>query len=164
MSHKLGKSSKKVYDTLHPDLQTIISWGLSKCAVDFTLYEGHRPPAVQFQYYKKGRELDHRTGKYSVVNKKAVITNVDGYNIIGKHNYNPSHAVDLRAYVPNKEQLTWDTEHLSYIAASLIMVAEFLYEDGIIQHKLRWGGNWDKDGDLADNNLCDRPHLEIYKP
>jgi hypothetical protein len=36
--------------------------------------------------------------------------------------------------------------------------------EGLIQHKVRWGGNWDRDGDLADNTLYDRPHLEIYKP
>lgn len=160
--HKLGKGSKKVFDTLHPDLQTIISWGLKYCAVDMTLYEGHRPPAKQFKYFKKGREL--KNGEWVVVNRKAVITNVDGYNIKGKHNYSPSHAVDLRAYVPGKESLTWDVSHITYIAASLVMIAEFLYLDGVISHKLRWGGNWDKDGDLADNKLYDRPHLEIYKP
>ena len=162
LSHKLGAGSKKVYDTLHEDLQTIISWGLTKCAVDFTLYEGHRPPEKQFEYYKKGREF--KNGRWVVVNKKAVITNIDGYHVKGKHNYNPSHAVDLRAYVPDKEGLTWDSVHLTYIAASLIVIADFLFDDGLVQHKLRWGGNWDKDGDLADNTLVDRPHLEIYKP
>jgi len=163
-NHKLGAGSKKVYDTLHEDLQTVITWGLKKCAVDFTLYEGHRPPAKQLEYFKKGRKLDHRTGKYVIVNKKAVITNVDGYHIKGKHNYSPSHAVDLRAYVPDKDQLTWDIPHLTYIAASFVMIGEFLFEKGEISHKLRWGGNWDMDGDLADNKLYDRPHLEIYKP
>ena len=160
--HKLGERSKKVYDTLHPDLQQIISRGLKYCAVDMSLYEGHRPPEKQFEYYKKGREL--RDGRWVVVNEKAKITNVDGYKIKGKHNYNPSLAVDLNVYVPGKKQLTWDVPHLTYIAASLVMVAEFLYLEGTISHKLRWGGNWDKDGDLADNRLYDRPHLELYKP
>ena len=101
---------------------------------------------------------------FDIVNKKAVITNVDGYRIKGKHNYSPSHAVDFRAYVPGKEGVTWDSVHLTYIAASLVMVAEMLYLEGLISHKLRWGGNWDKDGDLADNKLVDRPHVEIYEP
>lgn len=162
LPHKLGANSKKVFDTLHEDLQTVITWGLKLCAVDFTLYEGYRSPEKQLEYYKKGREF--KNGRWVVVNEKAVITKVDGYHIKGQHNYNPSHAVDLRAYVPDKEQLTWDSVHLTYIAASLIMIAEFLFNDGVIKHKLRWGGNWDKDGDLADNTLVDRPHLEIYKP
>ena len=131
-NHKLGKKSKNVFDTLHPDLQTIVSWGLKYCAVDMSLYEGHRPQEVQFDYYKKGREL--RDGKWIIVSKKAVITNVDGYKIKGKHNYSPSHAVDIRAYVPGKKQLTWDSVHLTYIGASLIMIADFLYDDGIIEY------------------------------
>ena len=161
-NHTLGKKSKKQYNTLHPDLQMIVSWGLKYCAVDISLNEGHRPQAKQFEYYKKGREL--RDGIWVLVRPKSKITNVDGYKIKGKHNYNPSLAVDFKAFVPNKPQLTWDAVHLTYIGASLIMIAEYLYSEGMIQHKLRWGGNWDKDGDLADNTLYDRPHVELYKP
>lgn len=163
-AHKLGTLSKKVYDTLHPDLQKVIDVALEKCVVDMTLYEGYRPPEVQFEYYKKGRRYDDDTHSWVVVNRKAVITNIDGYKVKGNHNYNPSHAVDLRAYVPGKEQLTWDHVHLTYIAATLITIAEFLYEKGEITHLLRWGNNWDLDGDLSDNKLVDMPHLEIYKP
>ncbi len=138
--HKLGKTSKKVFDTLHPDLQMIVSWGLKYCAVDASYYEGHRPQEKQFGYYKKGREF--KNGRWVIVNKKAVITNVDGYRIKGKHNYNPSHAVDFCVYVPEKDKLKWDSIHLTYIAASLVMIAEMLYLEGLIEHKLRWGGNF----------------------
>ena len=160
--HKFGEKSIKQYETLHSDLQTVLSWGIKYCLVDFSLVEGHRPPEKQFEYYKKVREFIN--GRWKVVNQKAVITNVDGHHVKGKHNHLPSHAVDFCAYVKDKPQLTWDTVHLTYIGASLIMISEFLYNDGVIEHKLRWGGNWDKDGDLADNKLYDRPHVEIYKP
>jgi peptidoglycan L-alanyl-D-glutamate endopeptidase CwlK len=140
----------------------VIDWGIKYCRVDFSLVEGHRPVEKQFEYYKKGRTLVD--GKWVVKNKNWIITNVDGYNIKGKHNYNPSLAVDLKAYVPNKPELGWNPTHITYIASSLIMIATLLYERGVLQHKLRWGGNWDKDGDLADNRLYDRPHLEIYRP
>ena len=96
-NHKLGKRSKKQFDTLHPDLQTIVTWGLKHCAVDMTLVEGHRPVEKQFEYYKKGREFQN--GRWVVVNKKQVITNVDGHRIKGKHNHFPSIAVDICAYV-----------------------------------------------------------------
>lgn len=163
-NHILSESSKKVYDTLHSDLQIIISWGLKRCAVDFTLYEGHRSEETQFEYFKKGRELNHRTGEWEIVDRKKVITSIDGKRRKGKHNYNPSLAVDLHVYVPDKPYLTWDEKHLTYIGASLIMVAKFLYEEGLISHTLRWGGNWDRDGDLADNTLYDLPHLELHRP
>jgi peptidoglycan L-alanyl-D-glutamate endopeptidase CwlK len=162
MANVLGENSKKQYDTLHPDLQVIIDHGLQQCVVDMTLVEGHRPVQKQFEYFKKGREF--KNGRWEVVNKKAIITNVDGHYIKGKHNHTPSIAVDFCAYVPNKPQLAWDAVHLTYIAASLITIADSLYKEGTITHTLRWGGNWDKDGDLADNTLYDRPHVELYKP
>ena len=162
MANKLGRDSKVQYDTLHPDLQMIIDWGMKYCVVDFSLREGYRPIEIQFEYYKKGRELID--GEWKLVKPKEKWTNVDGYKIKGKHNHQPSLAVDFMTYVPNKPELTWDAVHLTYIGASLIMIAEFLHEQGVIQHKLRWGGNWDKDGDLADNTLYDRPHVELYTP
>jgi len=161
-NHILGKKSKTQYDTLHPDLQMIASWGLKYCAVDFGINEGHRPISKQFEYFKKGRKLVGN--KWVLVNPKAKWTNIDGINTKGMHNYEPSLAFDFKAFVPGKPQLTWDAVHLTYIGASLIMIAEYLYSEGMIQHKLRWGGNWDKDGDLADNTLYDRPHVELYKP
>ena len=163
MAHTLGQRSLKQYNTLHPDLQKIIDWGLRFCIVDFTLTEGHRPVERQFELYKKGREFVD--GRWKVKNKKWIVTKIDGYNIKGKHNYDPSLAVDFCAYVPGKvEELMWDTSHLVYIASALVSIAEFLFEKGDIEHKLRWGGNWDKDGDLADSNFYDRPHVELYKP
>lgn len=160
--HKFGEKSIKQYLTLHSDLQTILNWGIKYCLVDFSLVEGYRSPEKQFEYFKKGREF--KDGRWKVVNQKAVITNVDGYHVIGNHNHNPSIAVDFCAYIPDKPQLQWDAIHLTYIAATLVYIADQLYDQKIIKHKLRWGGNWDKDGDLADNKLYDRPHVEIYKP
>jgi peptidoglycan L-alanyl-D-glutamate endopeptidase CwlK len=162
LPHTLGQASLAQYNTLHSDLQTIVDWGLQLCAVDFSIHEGHRIPAKQFEYFKKGRELIN--GEWVLTKQKNKITNIDGIKVKGKHNYNPSLAFDFTAYVPDKPELKWDTVHLTYIGASLIMIAEFLYNRGDISHKLRWGGNWDKDGDLADNTLYDRPHVELYTP
>ena len=164
MSYKFGTDSLKQYNTLHRDLQIILDWGIKYSRVDFSIIEGHRPVEKQFEYFKKGRTLNHINGNWEVTSPKAVITNVDGTNIKGKHNYNPSFAVDVTAYVKDKPELKWDSHHLTYIGATLIAAAEFLYEEGIITHKLRWGGDWDMDGDLADNKLYDRPHVELYIP
>ena len=162
LPHSLGNKSKLQYDTLHPDLQLIVDAALEYCVVDFSINEGHRPVKKQLEYFKKGREF--KNGRWEVVNKKAIITNVDGHYIKGKHNYLPSLALDFKAYVPEKPELTWDSVHLTYIGATMVMIAEVLFKDGEIEHKLRWGGNWDKDGDLADNKLYDRPHVELYTP
>lgn len=159
---KFGIKSLKQYNTLHRDLQIIVDWGIKYSRVDFSLHEGHRPSEKQFEYYKRGRK--EVNGDWIIENKKATITNVDGYRIKGKHNYNPSLAVDFTIYINGKPELKWDSHHLTYVGATLIAAAEFLFEEGIITHKLRWGGDWDMDGDLADNKLYDRPHVELYRP
>jgi len=164
LPHILGKRSKVQFDTLHPDLQMIIDWTLKYSLVDFTLTEGHRPVKRQFVLFKRGRQQD-RGGKYTIIqNKKKIVTNIDGITKKGNHNYSPSLAVDFCVFVPDKPELTWDISHLNYIASALVMSGEYLYLQGAISHKLRWGGNWDKDGDLSDNNFFDRPHVELYKP
>ena len=46
----------------------------------------------------------------------------------------------------------------------LFQIVDDLYDQGVITHKLRWGGDWDKDGSTTDQNLNDLPHFELYKP
>ena len=60
-------------------------------------------------------------------------------------------AVDLAPY-----PIDWnDTKRFYYFAGLVMGVAS---EMGI---KLRWGGNWDMDYDLNDNNFMDLVHFEL---
>jgi len=163
MAHILSKKGREIYQTLHNDLQLIIDGILEYCVVDITLVEGHRAPSKQFEYYKKGREKTG-DGVWKIVNKSKVITNIDGYKKKGKHNYDPSRAIDVCAYVSGKPHLSWNHTQLAYIAGTAMMVAEVLYAEGKISHKLRWGNDWDMDGDFSDNSLVDAPHLELINP
>lgn len=162
MAHSFGESSTKQYNTLHPDLKIILDHVISVCEVDFSLLEGYRSPEKQFGYFKQGRK-QNSSGEWIVTEPSKVITNVDGYKNVGKHNHYPSTAIDINVYVPDKPELIWDKVHLTYIAANMVRIADQLYKEGKITHKLRWGGNWDGDGDLADNKLYDLPHFELYK-
>ena len=163
MAHKLSQKGKEIYNTLHGDLQLIIDWTLKHVAIDITLTEGHRPVEKQFEYYKKGREQDAQ-GDWKIVNKAKVITYIDGHKKKGNHNYKPSRAFDFCVYVSGKGHLSWNKTHISYVAGAMVSKAEELYEKGKISHKLRWGYNWDRDGDLSDNTFVDMPHIELYKP
>ena len=162
LPHSLGQRSLIQYDTLHPDLRMVVDWALRHCLVAFTITEGHRSVERQHELFKSGREF--LNGRWKLTKPKLKKTNIDGYAIKGKHNESPSHALDFCVYVSGKPELAWDIPHLTYIGASLVAAGEALYGQGAISHKVRWGGNWDKDGDLADNNFYDRPHVEIYKP
>lgn len=162
MAHTLGPKSQAVYDTLHPDLQLIIDVTLDLCTVDFSLVEGHRSVEKQLEYYKKGREFIN--GRWEVVNKKQVITEIDGHIKKGKHNHFPSLAFDFCVHVPGKPQLAWDPKHLAYLAGSFMMAAQLLFDDDQIDYILRSGSDWDGDGDMTDHRLLDLPHLELIEP
>ena len=157
---KLGTASKEVYETLHKDLQSIIDLALEVSPIDFMLPEGYRSPEEQFELYKRGRKLID--GVWQIVDRRKVVTHIDGKRTKSKHNHNPSLAFDFAVYVPGKKELTYDTEHMVALASMFITIGNMLYNDGKISHKVRSGMNWDMDGEIIyDQSFVDIPHIEI---
>ena len=71
----------------------------------------------------------------------------------GKHNSNPSKAVDVAPY-----PIDWnDTKRFYHFAGFVKGLATSM---GI---KIRWGGDWDGDNDFKDNSFNDTPHFEIME-
>jgi len=158
MGFKFGTSSLIKLNSCHSDLQLIFSRTIEISKVDFGISEGHRPIERQKRLYSIGRTTElHRNP----------VTNIDGENKKGKHNFNPSHALDIFIYHEHqatRKKIIYDDVHLSYIAGLVDAVAEELFEKGLIDHKIRWGGNWDSDGIIGlDQKLKDLPHFEIIK-
>jgi hypothetical protein len=72
----------------------------------------------------------------------------------GNHNKLPSTAVDFQPYpVPERREKLWAS--LAYIAGRAIEIGK---RRGLV---VRWGGDWDQDGDLTDQTFDDLYHLEI---
>ena len=68
-----------------------------------------------------------------------------------KHNSNPSRAVDVVPW-----PLDWnDTKRFYHFAGFVAGIAASL---GI---GIRWGGDWDNDGDFGDEKFSDAPHYEL---
>lgn len=68
-----------------------------------------------------------------------------------KHNSLPSRAVDAAPF-----PLNWkDRERFIYFAGYVKATADQM---GI---RLRWGGDWDNDNDMADNKFDDLVHFEL---
>jgi len=135
VSRTWGKNSKRHYDTLDPCLKKIMDRVLQEVA-DISLISGHRTPDEQYDLWVAG---------------KTTVRWPDS-----KHNAIPSRAVDFQPYpYPDSEEKLWGA--LGYIAGRAIEIAR---EDGII---LRWGGDWDRDGDMTDQSFDDLFHLEILE-
>ena len=99
--------------------------------MDITILESHRSEEMQDKLYAKG--------KTPLKFPKS------------KHNKHPSEAIDAAPY-----PVDWnDRERFSYMAGIIIGIGKM---KGI---ELRWGGDWDRDGELEDNNFDDLGHIEL---
>lgn len=121
--------------TCHRDLQNLLQEVIQY--VDFSVMCGHRGQEEQDKAFNEGRskvQYPH-----------------------GKHNTLPSLAVDIYPYPYN-----WDKpnspENIKKLYHLQGIVKGIAWELGV---KIRWGGDWDSDGDLFDQNFYDLPHIEL---
>ena len=99
--------------------------------VDCSVLEGHRNKARQNKLYKEGK------------------TKVKFPN--GRHNKFPSMACDCVPY-----PIDWnDRERFHLFAGFVLGIAKSM---GI---KLRWGGDWNMNWEVDDNQFDDFPHFEV---
>jgi len=140
--YKFSNKSKERLNTCHEDLRLIANIAIQRSQIDFGIAEGHRSVERQYDLYKAG------------------LSKIDGVNKRGKHNYKPSLAFDIYAWVNGRS--SYDQRYIIFIAGVILAVAKELKEQGRIQTELRWGGNWDGDGQIInDQSFNDLVHFEI---
>jgi|TARA_Y100000310_G_scaffold336494_1_gene421176 peptidoglycan L-alanyl-D-glutamate endopeptidase CwlK len=128
---KFGKRSKKRLNTCAVPLQKLFKEVVKE--FDCSVIIGYRGRTDQDKAFNSG----HSKVKWPD----------------GKHNRNPSYAVDVAPYPINWK----DKERFIYFAGYVKGVA---YSMGI---SIRWGGDWDNDTKLSDNKFNDLVHFEIRK-
>lgn len=128
--------------TCHADLQLVMNTAIGISRVDFGIAEGHRSVERQTELYKKG------------------FSQKDGIAFRSKHNYEPSRAVDIYSWVNGMTNYRLDI--MTYLAGLIEGTSEILYAAKQINHRVRWGGNWDMDGEIiTDQTFIDTPHYEL---
>lgn len=157
--HQFGRISSERLMTCHPDLIAIMKLAIGRSRVDFGIAQGARTWEDQLNYYQQGKsKLDPRIE----ANKERA------KHVVGSGWRKLSAAADIYIYHPNDElrrKLAYDRSSLAYVAGVICSCAEELHQCGEVLHKVRWGGNWDKDGViLMDQTFQDLPHFEIYIP
>lgn len=143
MKYRFSKTSLERLNQCHIDLQRLFDLVIKRTPVDFGIACGYRSVSEQQELYSQGRTKEGQ-----------IVTHVDGINKKSKHNYSPSMAVDIYCFVNGSA--TWDKEHLILVAGVVLSCANELNID------IRWGGNWDGDGEIiSDQNFQDLPHFEL---
>lgn len=127
-----SRVSKERLDTCTAEVQWLMTTIRDEVA-DISILSGHRDEATQNSLYPKYTKLRFPDGK---------------------HNKLPSEAVDFNVYPkPDTKAKQWAA--LAYVAGRAIEIGK---RRGLT---VRWGGDWDGDGDLTDQNFDDLFHLEV---
>ncbi len=105
---------------------------------DCSVIEGHRPEAEQNRLFLKG------------------ISQLKFPN--GRHNTSPSFAADVVPWFAEKPHIRWNDEKSFREFAHFVLGVAAAFKV-----KLRWGGDWDGDGDSTDQSFHDLPHFELIE-
>ena len=132
-----SKRSEARLMTCHQDLQIVFNEVIKR--FDCSILCGHRGFISQNQAYQEGKSQL----KYPA----------------SKHNKMPSLAVDVVPY-----PVDWHDHDRFYLFAGYVLgIGDLFYHQGIITHRLRWGGDWDQDTNVKDQHFNDFPHFELIK-
>ncbi len=132
---KLGETSIRKLSTCHPDIIKLVRLVEKRAPFDFTVLEGHRSVERQKELFDQGR------------------SQIDGITRRGKHNHVPSKAVDLAPY-----PIDWEDSKRFLVLGGVIMSCA-----KELNIPIRWGADWDMDGDYNDHSFVDMPHWEIME-
>jgi len=134
---KFTNQSRSNLNTCHTDLRTVF-----ECVIvtfDCTILCGHRGEREQNRLFEAG---------------KTQVRFPDS-----NHNTSPSEAADVAPY-----PIDWQgRERFHLFAGYVLATADRLYEQGEIGHRLRWGGDWDRDFEISDNDFDDLVHFELIQ-
>jgi len=150
-----GKSSLKNLEGVHKDLILIHREAIKTIKIDYGIHSGARTFNQQLELYKDGvSELDPRD-PVQLQNAKHVTTPYRPYSL----------ATDIHiASRYRNSSLAWNGIYLTYVIAYLTGIADSLYKEGRIKHKLRWGGNFKMDSVIQINEkFIDNDHIELIK-
>ena len=134
MGFKLGKTSLARLQGVDETLVNVVKRAIEISEVDFTVMEGVRTLERQRELYAQGRTAPGKIVTWTMKSK----------HIEGK-------AVDLVPY-----PLDWnDIDKFNKIKDAMFQAAKEL------DVNLRWGADWDGDGNYREKGEYDSPHFEI---
>ena len=141
---KFGKRSLGLLEQCHPDLQKVLKEVIKY--FDFTILDSTiRTEEEQKKFVKEG--------KSKTLNSKHL------KRIVPEYGKEYSFAADIAPYPINWE----DREAFCLLAGYVLGIANYLYERGEIEHKIKFGGDWNRNDRTTDEKFSDLPHFEIIE-
>jgi peptidoglycan L-alanyl-D-glutamate endopeptidase CwlK len=133
---QFSQISKDRLATCHFELQLLFNYVIQ--FYDCTIVDGYRTKVKQHEYLLSGKsQIDYPT----------------------VHNTKPSIAVDVAPY--ESTGIDWGKLQSAYFAGVVMGIANMLFKNGLIKHKIRCGVDWDKDNDVDDTAFWDAGHFEL---
>lgn len=140
MSFSFSKSSLVQLHGVHPLLVEVVYDALETGIMDFSVMEGVRTLARQKELFASGK---------STTMKSKHLIQPDGYG----------HAVDLYPYPVNMAKVNkGDAREFARIGVLAGIMQLCAKRRNVL---LRWGGDWDRDGETGDHAFFDGVHFEI---
>ena len=140
---KFGRISRQRLATCHPLLQQLMNEVI--ISYDCTILEGHRGQSRQDELFAQGRSKVRWPD--------------------GRHNATPSLAVDVAPWFAEAPHVRWPDHKSPHFARELGQWYLFIgyvkrtaEEMGIA---VRFGADWDGDGETTDQTFHDLPHIEL---
>ena len=122
---------------VNPALVSVVKRASARLPFDILVIEGVRTQARQDELYAQGRTKPGKVVTWTRSSK----------HIIGQ-------AVDIAPQIAGA--IPWgDAAKFDQIAQAMLQAAEDL------KIKVRWGANWDQDGNPRENGEYDSPHWEV---
>ena len=131
---KFSIQSEQILNSCHPDLRRLFN--IIVKTYDCKILQGARSEIEQKKLFAEGK------------------SKLDGVIKKSKHQTDKENPF-ARAVDASPHPYTTNREQLSHFAGYVKAVAEAL------EIKIRWGGDWDNDNDLSDNNFGDLYHFEL---
>lgn len=134
---KFSQSSFSKLSTCHTDLQ-VLFYEVIK-SFDCQILEGYRNEVDQEKAFKAGNTKLHWPH--------------------GKHNRQPSMAVDVAPY-----PIDWNNIKRFYWFGGYVMgIASRLKDEGRMTHSVRFGGDWNGDKNIDNETFRDIVHFELVE-
>lgn len=135
--------SQRSIDSLkgvHPNLVRVVTRALALSTVDFRIIEGVRTPTRQRQLYAQGRTKPGPKVTWTL-NSNHFVNKRTGFG----------HAIDI---LP--APYDWkDLNNFNAVANAMFQAADEL------KINIRWGADWDNDGNPRERGETDSPHFEL---